>query len=191
MENKKKLGFALSGSFCTFEQVMPVIQKLMEEGYDVTPLMSDYARATDTRFGNADDFAQQLESLTGHQLISSIVDAEPVGPRRMFDVMVIAPCTGNTLAKLALGITDTSITMAAKSHLRNQQPLLLAVSTNDALGNSAKNIGALLNYRNVYFVPMKQDNPLAKPRSVVADFDSIPVAVGYALAGKQMQPIYL
>ena len=187
---KLRVGFALCGSFCTFDEVMPVIQKLVEEGYDVTPIMSEFARATDTRFGKADDFARQLEMLTDNKLIDTIVAAEPVGPKKLFDVLVVAPCTGNTLAKMTTGVTDTCVTMAAKSHLRNQKPLLLAVSTNDALGNTAKNIGALLNYKNVYFVPMKQDNPLGKPRSVVAEFAQLPQAVEQALQHRQIQPIY-
>lgn len=192
-ETKKKgsIGFALCGSFCTFEEVLPVVLTLVEDGYDVTPIMSEYAYATDTRFGRALDFARRLELITDNKLIHTIVDAEPIGPKKLFDIVVIAPCTGNTLAKLAGGITDTCVTMAAKAHLRNQRPLLLAVSTNDALGNSASNIGSLLNYKGVYFVPMKQDNPLGKPRSVVADFERIPQAVEHALKDNQMQPIYL
>lgn len=189
--NKIKIGFAFCGSFCTFDEVIPMVQKLVEEGYEVTPIMSEYARATDTRFGKADDFARQLEMITDNKLIDTIVDAEPVGPKKMFDILVVAPCTGNTLAKMAMGITDTCVTMAAKSHLRNQRPLLLGVSTNDALGNTAKNIGALLNYKNVYFVPMKQDNPLGKPRSVVADFSHLTQALEQALEYRQVQPIYL
>lgn len=187
---KIRIGFALTGSFCTFEEIMPVVQELVAQGYEVTPLMSEYAYATDTRFGKAADFARQLELITGRELIHTIVDAEPVGPQNMFDVLVVAPCTSNTLAKLCSGVNDSCVTMAAKSHLRNQKPLLLAASTNDALSNSAKNIGMLLNYRCVYFVPMKQDNPDGKPRSVMAEFAKIPEAIRRALAGVQMQPIY-
>lgn len=188
---KRKIGFALCGSFCTFSEILPIVRQLVGMGYEVIPVMSEYARATDTRFGKAEDFATQLELICDHKIISSIVDAEPIGPKKLFDVLVIAPCTGNTLSKLCTGITDTCVTMAAKAHLRNQRPLLLAVSTNDALGNSAKNIGGLLNYKNVYFVPMKQDNPAGKPRSVVADFSLVPQAIEQALAETQMQPIFL
>lgn len=187
----KTIGFALTGSFCTFSEVLPIVRKLVEEGYKVVPIMSDFAFATDTRFGKAADFAAQLELLTDHSVIHSIVDAEPIGPQQLLDLLVIAPCTGNTLGKLAAGITDTCVTMAAKSHLRNQRPLLLAVSTNDALGGSAKNIGNLLNYKDVFFVPMKQDHPTTKPRSIVAEFGRIPDAVEQALEHRQMQPIYV
>lgn len=187
---KIRLGFALTGSFCTFADVIPIVQRLVEDGYEVIPIMSDYAHETDTRFGKAADFATQLELITDNKLIHTIVQAEPIGPQGLLDILVVAPCTGNTLGKLHGGITDTSVTMACKSHLRNQRPLLLAVSTNDALGNSSKNIGGLLNYKNIYFVPMKQDNPLGKPRSIVAQFDKIPDAVEQALAETQIQPIY-
>lgn len=188
---KIKIGFALTGSFCTFSDVLPVVKTLVETGYDVTPIFSEFSYATDTRFGRAADFVREFEMLCDHEAIHTIVDAEPIGPKKLFDVVVIAPCTGNTLAKLNNGITDTCVTMAAKAHLRNQRPLVVAVSTNDALGNSAKNIGGLLNCKNIYFVPMKQDNPSGKPRSIVADFSRIPQAIEHALAGTQIQPIYL
>lgn len=190
-KEKTRIGFALTGSFCTFDEVIPIMQKMVEAGYEVTPIMSEYAYATDTRFGKAADFAARMEMITDKKLIHSITDAEPIGPKKMFDLMVIAPCTGNTLAKLNYGITDTAVTMAAKAHLRGNRPLLLAISTNDALGNSAKNVGGLLNYKGVYFVPMKQDNPLGKPRSIVAAFDRICEAVEQALDNNQIQPIYL
>jgi dipicolinate synthase subunit B len=186
-----RIGFALCGSFCTFDAVIPVVQTLVEEGCAVTPILSEYATGTDTRFGKAADFAARLELITDKKPITSIVEAEPIGPKQLFDVMVIAPCTGNTLAKLCYGITDTSVTMAAKSHLRGNKPLLIAPSTNDALGGAAKNIGGLLNYRGVYFVPMHQDDPLGKPRSIVADFTKIPEAIRLALLERQMQPVYL
>lgn len=189
--DKIKIGFALTGSFCTFPDVIPVVKALVETGYDVVPVFSEFAYATDTRFGRAADFVRELEMICDHDAIHTIVEAEPIGPKKLFDVVVIAPCTGNTLAKLNNGITDTCVTMAAKAHLRNQRPLVIAVSTNDALGNSAKNIGGLLNCKNVYFVPMKQDNPSGKPRSIVADFPRIPQAVEHALTGAQVQPIYL
>lgn len=190
MKKMKTMGFALCGSFCTFVQIIPIIQKLVGEGWEVTPIMSEYAYSTDTRFGRAQEFIQQLEMVCGRQVIHTIVGAEPVGPQKMFDVLVIAPCTGNTLGKLTNGITDTCVTMCAKSHLRNQRPLVIAVSSNDALGNSSKNIGALLNYKDLYFVPMRQDAPEAKPRSMVADYDRISETVESALKGKQIMPIY-
>lgn len=189
--DKKTIGFALSGSFCTFDKVIPVVQKLVEQGYDVIPIMSEYSYATDTRFGKAADFANRLELICDHKVIHTIVETEPIGPKKLLDLLVIAPCTGNTLGKLAGGITDTCVTMAAKSHLRNERPLLLAVSTNDALGGSSKNIGHLLNYKHVYFVSMQQDNPSGKPRSVVADFERIPQAIESALQDRQIQPVYL
>jgi dipicolinate synthase subunit B len=188
---KTRIGFALCGSFCTFDTAIQTIQKLVEDGYEVTPILSDYAAATDTRFGKAADFTARLELITDRKPITTIVEAEPVGPKKLFDLLVIAPCTGNTLAKLNYGVTDTSVTMAAKSHLRGSKPLLIAPSTNDALGGAAKNIGGLLNYKGIYFVPMKQDDPLGKPRSVVSDFTKLPEAVRLALAERQMQPIYL
>ena len=191
MDKLLKIGFALTGSFCTFDDVKPVVRALVEAGHDVTPIFSEYAYATDTRFGPAEKHVGDLEDITGKPAIHSITQAEPIGPHALFDIVVIAPCTGNTLAKLCYGITDTAVTMAAKAHLRNQRPLLIAVSTNDALSNSAKNIGMLLNARNVYFTPMRQDNPAKKPRSIVADFARIPEAIGEAMRGRQTQAIML
>jgi dipicolinate synthase subunit B len=188
--SKKRVGFALTGSFCTFEQALEAAKALIVEGWEVTPIFSENAYSTDTRFGRAKEWVDTFESLTGNKAISNLVQAEPIGPQKLLDLVLIAPCTGNTLAKLTYGITDTSVTMSAKSHLRNGGPVLLAVSTNDALGGSAKNIGALLNYRNFYFVPLRQDAPDAKPRSVVSDFSLIPKAAAAALEGKQLQPIF-
>ncbi|MCL2578950.1 MAG: dipicolinate synthase subunit B [Oscillospiraceae bacterium] len=185
------IGFALCGSFCTFEQALDSAKMLISEGFKLIPVFSDAAYKTDTRFGTAKYWVDAFESLTGSKCIHNLVGAEPIGPKALFDLMLIAPCTGNTLAKLAYGMVDTSVTMGAKSHLRGGRPLLLAPSTNDALSGAAKNIGALLNYRNIYFVPMRQDDPAAKPRSMVADFSCIPEAVRHALDGKQLQPIYL
>lgn len=186
-----KVGFALCASFCTFSEIMDILKDLVGRGYDITPIMSEYAYATDTRFGKAADFARQMEMICGRPVLHSIVDAEPVGPKKMFDVLVVAPCTGNTLGKLCSGVNDTCVTMCAKAHLRNGRPLVLGVSTNDALGNSAKNIGYLLNAKNIYFVPMSQDSPDGKPRSVVADFGRIPDVLESALQGVQAQPILL
>lgn len=189
--DKIRVGFALTGSFCTFSEIVPIVRGLVEEGYEVTPIFSEYSYKTDTRFGRAADFVRELELITDCEAIHTIVGAEPIGPKKLFDIIVVAPCTGNTLGKMNYGITDTCVTMAAKAHLRNERPLLLAVSTNDALGNSSKNIGGLLNYKNIYFVPMKQDNPSGKPRSIVADFSRIPQAIEQALNEQQIQPIYL
>lgn len=188
---KVNLGFAMCGSFCTFKKVIPQIKVLAEEGYNVFPMMSDVAYTTDTRFGKAEDFIREIEEITGKKIIHRVFEAEPIGPKKMLDVMVIAPCTGNTIGKLANGIFDTSVTLGAKAHLRNQRPLVIGVSTNDALSGSAKNIGALMNKKDIYFVPMKQDDPQKKPRSVVAEFEYISETVKASLEGRQIQPIYL
>ena len=184
------VGFALCGSFCTFQKALEQMQVLVSLGARVTPIMSENAYSTDTRFGSAEHFVNELEDICGNKVIHTISAAEPVGPKKLFDVLLVEPCTGNTLAKLANGITDTAVTMACKSHLRNSRPLVLAVSTNDALGNSAQNIGRLLNYKNIYFVPMKQDDCTNKPRSVVADFSQTKNAILSALNGEQLQPIF-
>lgn len=189
--NKIKLGFSLCGSFCTFSKVLKVMEECKNIGYDILPIMSFNAYSTDTRFGKADDFIWQIEDICGKKIIRDIKGAEPVGPKNLTDIMLVAPCTGNTLAKLANSIVDTPVTMAVKSHLRNGNPTVVAVSTNDALGGSAKNIGALMNMKNYYFVPMKQDNPFEKPTSVVADFEAIPKTLEEALKGKQLQPVYI
>ncbi len=183
-----KLGLALCGSYCTYDTVLKEAAKLAEE-YEVTALMSETASGTDSRFGDAHDFIERLEGMTGKAIIRTITGAERVGPERLFDVLVIAPCTGNTLAKLAHGITDTAVTMAAKSHLRNGRPVVIALSTNDALSASAPNIAELLNRKNYYFVPFGQDDPKGKPTSLQADFARIGETVEAALKGKQLQPI--
>ncbi len=185
------IGFALCGSFCTFESAIKQMAALVAQGAHVTPIMSETAYTTDTRFGRAEEINEKIQAVCGGQIIHTITDAEPIGPKKMFDVLLVEPCTGNTLGKLALGITDTAVTMACKSHLRNSRPLVLAVSTNDALSNSAQNIGKLLNYKNIYFVPMRQDNCVNKPRSVVADFAYTQPAIISALEGKQYQPIFM
>ena len=153
--------------------------------------MSFNAYSTDTRFGKACDHIEEIENISGNKIIATLTDAEPVGPKKLFDILVIEPCTGNTIAKLANGITDTPVTLAAKAHIRNDRPLLISVSTNDALSNSAANIGKLLNTKNIYFVPMKQDDSEKKPRSIVANFSKTYEAIDYALNGKQIQPIFL
>lgn len=186
-----KIGFALTGSFCTFDNVIPEMRVLKESGHDVLPIMSEFSYATDTRFGKAGEFRHIIEEVCGRPIIHDIVGAEPIGPKKLLDVLLVAPCTGNTLAKLAVGIADTSVTMAVKSHLRNGGPVVLAVSTNDALGGASKNIGQLVNYKNYYFVPMAQDDPVNKPRSAVAKFSLIPKAVEAAAKGIQLEPVFV
>lgn len=189
---KETVGFALCGSFCTFKKVIPQMKKLVDEGYKVIPIMSHIAYNTDTRFGKAKEFNDEIEKICKEEIIHTITGAEPIGPKELLDVLVIAPCTGNTLGKLANGISDTSVTLATKAHLRNQRPVIIAVSTNDALGASAKNIGLLMNSKNIYFVPMEQDDYINKPNSIVADFKYIPDTVREVLATKsQPQPILL
>ena len=185
----KKIGFALCGSFCTFKKVLKEIEDLSHTGAVIYPIMSETAFSTDTRFGEASDFCGKIKNLTGNEIIKSIKESEPIGPKGYLDILVIAPCTGNTLAKLASGIADSSVTMAVKAHLRNQKPVVIAVSTNDGLGNAAKNIGALLNYKNIYFVPFGQDDYIKKPNSLVADMTKIQDTVKAALDGKQFQPV--
>ena len=185
---KIKLGIALCGSYCTYEKVFAELEGLAAD-YDLTALMSETAASTDSRFGAAEDFKARLAGLTGRRVMTSIAEAERVGPERLFDALVIAPCTGNTLSKLACGITDTAVTMAAKSHLRNGRPVVVALSTNDALSGSAPAIAALLNRRNYYFVPFGQDDPAGKPTGLQADFSRIAAAVDAALRGEQIQPI--
>lgn len=185
------VGFALCGSFCTFESAIKQMLLLATEGVHITPIMSETAYGTDTRFGKAEEINEKIEAVCGEKIIHTITDAEPVGPKKMFDVLLVEPCTGNTLGKLAAGITDTAVTMACKSHLRNSRPLVLAVSTNDALSNSAQNIGRLLNYKNVFFLPMRQDSCNSKPRSVVADFAYTQPTLLAALEGRQYQPIFI
>lgn len=188
---EKRLGFAVCGSFCTHSTVAPQLKILKEKGYDITPILSEIVYNTDTRFGKASDFIAEIESICQNRCLHTIKETEPIGPKALLDVLVIAPCTGNTLGKLASGITDTPVTMAAKAHLRNERPLILAPSTNDALGASAKNIGLLLNCKNVYFVPFKQDMPEKKHNSCISDFTLIPDTIEAALNGKQLQPILL
>lgn len=186
-----KIGFAMSGSFCTFEKAFAVAEQLVEGGAELIPIMSYNASELSTRFGCAQENINKLETICGSRVINSITAAEPIGPKNMCDIMIVAPCTANSLAKLALGITDTPLTMAVKSHLRNLKPVVIAISTNDALAGCAKNIGILQNYRNYYFVPYKQDNYIKKPNSIVADFSLIPQTAEKALEGIQLQPMLL
>ena len=184
-----RIGFAVTGSFCTFARVFPQMQLLAEKGYRVIPIMSENAYATDTRFGRAQDWVRRAEEITGEAVIHTIAQAEPIGPKKLLDLLVIAPCTGNTLGKLACGIYDTAPTLAVKSHRRNDGPVLIAVSTNDALAFSAASIGTLMARRGVFFVPFEQDDFRGKPTSCVADFEKILPAVGAALDGRQLQPM--
>lgn len=186
-----RLGFAVCGSYCTFSQVFPVLESLARTCGEVYPIFSERAAVTDTRFGSASQFVERAERATGHRPILNIREAEPIGPKKLLDVLVIAPCTGNTLAKLAAGMTDSSVTMAAKSHLRNARPLVVAPSTNDGLSTSLRNIGELATRKNVFLVPFRQDDPAAKPTSLVADMSLIPAAVEAALEGRQLQPVLM
>lgn len=187
----KTIGWGVCGSHCSYEEVLPQVESVIQEGAAVVPVMSHTAVTTATRFGTPENLAARLEDLTGNKPITTIVDAEPTGQKMTFDCFVIAPCTGNTLAKLANAFTDTPVLMAAKGTLRNMRPVVLAISTNDALGNNAKNIGILINTRNVYFVPFGQDNPEMKPNSCVADFYRIADTVAAALEGRQFQPVLI
>lgn len=186
-----KIGVGFTGSFCTFKKMLAVMEDLALKGAKLYPVFSVNVVNMDTRFFKASEFVAKIQELTGHQGIFTIQEAEPIGPSGMFDVMVIAPCTGNTLAKLANGITDTPVLMAAKAHLRNEKPLVVAVSTNDALGVNLKNIGTLINTKNIYFVPFGQDDSKKKPRSLVAHMQMIPESICFALDSKQIQPILL
>ena len=183
------IGFAMCGSFCTFAKAKETLKELVALGYDVLPIMSENAFSTDTRFGKAADINAEIERITGKRIINTIADAEPIGPKEMCDIILIAPCTGNTLAKLTAGITDTSVTMAAKSHLRILRPVLIALASNDALGANAKNIGQMMNSKHIYFVPFSQDDHKKKPNSLVADFSLIPEALEAALGSKQLEPV--
>lgn len=186
---KIRLGYAICGSFCTFSKALEQLQALQNLGYDITPIMSEFAYSTNTRFGTAQEITHRVREITGKEIIHTIDGAEPIGPKGLLDILVIAPCTGNTLGKLAGGITDTAVTMACKAHLRNARPVVIAVSSNDALTNSGKNIGLLLNQKQLYFVPMRQDDTEKKPASIVADFSLLPQTVELALQGKQLQPM--
>lgn len=188
MHNPLQIGIAFTGSFCTLRQVLDALEPLKER-YALYPIMSPIVYESNTRFGTAAYFREQLETLCGRPIWHTIPEVEPIGPHKLLDALVIAPCTGNTLAKLAMGVTDTAVTMAAKSTLRNERPVLLALSTNDAMSGSAKNIGTLQTLRNFYFVPYGQDDAQAKPRSCIAHFELIGDALAAALEGRQLQPL--
>ena len=187
----KTIGFAMCGSFCTFKKAISALESLSAANADIFPIMSEMSYNTDTRFGTAEAFRNKIEEITGHSIIKTVQEAEPIGPKAMLDLLVILPCTGNSLAKLSNGIADTSVTMAAKAHLRNSRPVLIAVSTNDALGCAAKNIGSLMNYKNIYFLPFAQDDCEKKPNSLVADFSKLNDACEAALDNRQLQPLLL
>ena len=186
-----KIGAAVCGSFCTFRDAFAAVQRLKELGAEIIPIMSFNAASLSTRFGKAEDNVKLLESIAERSVINTIEDAEPIGPKKMTDIMLLPNCTGNTLAKLAMSITDSPVTMAVKSHLRGGRPVLVNVATNDALAGTAKNIGALMNLKHYYFVPLRQDDCDRKPTSVVGNFDMIPQAVISALDGKQIQPFFM
>lgn len=189
MLSKCNIGFAITGSFCTFDKIKIEMKKLVNTGANVIPIFSFNTQQLDSRFGNAKDFMKEIETIAGNKAICTIPQAEPIGPKNLIDLLVIAPCTGNTLAKLANGITDTPVLMAAKAHMRNNRPVVISISTNDALSNSLKNIGVLMNMKNIYFVPFGQDDPVKKPKSLVADMTKIQETLLAALDGKQVQPI--
>ena len=187
----ERVGFAFCGSFCTHEQVLQAYDQVTGQYETVIPIVSEISQSSNTRFGKAENFITHIETAAGRQVIDSIEAAEPIGPKRLLDVLVIAPCTGNTLAKLAAGVTDSTVTMAAKAHLRNGRPVVLAIATNDGLSANAKNIGELLVRRGYYFVPFGQDDPQRKPCSLIADFSRIPQTIEAALLGEQIQPLLL
>ena len=190
-EIRQTVGFALCGSYCTHAEALAQLDILLQKGYDVVPIMSERVWETDTRFGSARALRQSVEAKCGNEIIHTIKDAEPLGPARPLSALVICPCTGNTLAKLAAGVTDSSVCMAAKAHLRSDRPLLLALASNDAMSANLQNIATLLNRKNVYFVPVRQDDPTSKPHSLVAEFSLVPQALEQALAGRQMRKLFL
>lgn len=185
------IGFTMTGSFCTFKKVIPKIKELKDLGANIIPIMSYNSYNLDSKFGKAKEFIEEIEGITENKIIHTIQGAEPIGPKGLTDIMVVAPCSGNTIAKLANAIIDTPAVMAIKSHLRNQRPLVIGISTNDGLSGSAENIGKLLNRKNYYFVPFRQDNPITKPRSIVFDAEYIIKTIEYALEGEQISPILI
>lgn len=187
--NKITVGFAITGSFCTFSKTLQVLESMKEQGYNIIPIFSDHAATMDNRFMKAADFRNKVEEITGNKGIDTIQTAEPIGPHDPLDVLVIAPCTGNTMAKLVNGITDSPALMAAKAHLRNEKPLVISISTNDAMGMNFKNLGMLYNVKNVYFVPFGQDDYQKKTSSLIAHVELIPETIQAALQGKQLQPV--
>ncbi len=185
-----RLGYALTGSFCTLKSSVEQL-KLLTKAYDIYPIMSEITYKTDTRFGLAQDFIKEIEDICGKKIMHTITDTEPIGPKNMLDILVISPCTANTMGKIANGIFDTSVTMATKAHLRNGKPVLIAPATNDGLAISGKNISKLMVYKNIFFVPFSQDDPQKKPTSTIAHFDLLPKAIEMALQNKQINPLLL
>ncbi|MBQ1956913.1 MAG: dipicolinate synthase subunit B [Clostridia bacterium] len=185
------IGYAFCGSFCTIEQSLSTLEGLVRSGYEVLPIMSETAYSTDTRFGKCQDIKNKIKEITSSEIVHSIVEAEPIGPSLRLDALVISPCTGNTLAKIASGITDGTVCMAAKAHLRSDRPLVIALASNDAMSANLKNIAALMSKKFVYFVPMRQDDPDKKPHSLVAEFDLLPSTLESAMKGKQLRRIFL
>ena len=188
LENKT-IGFAMCGSFCTFQKALDAARNLKSAGADIIPIMSETAYSTDTRFGTALNFRKELEEITGRQILHTVYETEPIGPKKLLDALVILPCTGNTLAKLSNAVADSSVTLAAKAHLRNKRPLVIGVSTNDGLGAAAENIGRLLARKHCFFIPFGQDDYIHKPNSLVADFTKLNITINNALENKQFQPI--
>ncbi len=186
-----RIGFALCGSFCTFERVTEQMARLAAAGHEVVPIFSEAVQRTDTRFGTAADWAARVTAICGREPLRTLTDVEPIGPKDMLDVLVVAPCTGSTLARLAAGESETPVTLAVKSHLRRERPVVLAVSTNDALAASFPAIAALKNRKHYYFVPLRQDDPAGKPNSLVADFTRLPETIEAARAGRQIQPLFV
>lgn len=190
-EKFKNIGLGICGSFCTHNEIIKQIKILVEKGYNVIPIMSNATKCTDTRFGMAEDFYNLLYEITGNVPIDSIVGAEPLGPKNLIDVFVVAPCTGNTVSKLYNAMSDNAVTMTAKSHIRNNKPVIIGISTNDGLGLNLKNIAGLLNTKNFYFIPFGQDDPIKKPKSLIADWNLIEETISEAVEGKQIQPILI
>ena len=186
-----KIAYAICGSHCTVSRSLAALKTLRNSGAEIIPIVSEAVEKTDTRFGRAADILRHIEEIAGRSVIRSIKEAEPLGPAEPADLMIIAPCTGNTLAKIASGITDGTVTMAAKAHLRQDRPLVIALATNDAMSQNLKSIGTLLTRRSVYFLPMLQDDPVLKPYSLVAELERLPEAVGAALEGRQLRPLFL
>ena len=189
--NNLTIGFGITGSFCTHDLILNEIKNLVEKGYKIIPILTDKVLITSTRFGTAQDFILKIENLTGNKVVSTIVEAEPIGPKNLIDILVVAPTTGNTLAKLANAITDNAVTMVFKAHVRNNKPVVIGISSNDALGLNLKNIATLLNTKNIYFVPFAQDDPMKKPKSLIADYSKIEETIEGALKGEQIQPLLI
>ena len=189
--NEKRIGFVMTGSFCTFRKTIDEHKKIVKLGAKVVPIMSENSYTMDTKFGKAEDFINEVEDITGTKILHTIQEVEPIGPKDMLDILVVAPATGNTMAKLANDIINDSATMAVKSHLRREKPVIIAISTNNGLSGAGENIGKLFNRKHYYFVPFRQDNPITKPRSIVFDPSYLIKTIEYALDGEQIQPILL